>query len=706
MTISDQARRYLEKVDPAVSGQAGHDQTFHAASLLTNGFGLSEGEAWPILVDFNLRCAPPWDEKSLRRQLQQAANHKHPKPNGHLVKNGHRVTMGGGLPPPAFTPPPKKILPSRTYHLKDSPLPTPIVDGTREHIKAAFSEGEFIRLTRGVFNDEGREIPNPKEARATFNREYWLDRLDKSNGNPNAFLSTSARNGIYVAVNPFKEEGKDDADVTAFRHVLIEWDKKLTRAQQYDLIVKSELPCTAVIDSGGKSVHAWVRVDAKDRQEYTEAVQFIYGHFEASGYPLDTANRNPSRYSRLAGCVRFDERQELLALNIGAESFKAWRRKLEAEDIPRCHSIKELLRKDTKNDPSCIIGFRDRETIRYLCKGKAAWIIGPSGIGKSTLNMEFAVGWALGRPVFGITPARPLRSLIVQAENDEYDLAEMLQGWAAAHQLDVDFDPDGILDIVEQNVRPQTEKAIGLKFLDRLHRLIEREQPDIVWVDPLLSYAGLDVNRQDQVMQFLGEGIEPILEETGAVMIGVHHTGKFKATKKEIETWTPMDFAYAGLGSSTLVNWARAVMTLVPIDEAANAYRLELAKRGSRAGAKHPDGSNAYSTLYLRQTRKGGIKWEQVDPPEETGLRDNAKGGRPSNVETVATSNLHEITSKIPAEGESARSLAKRLESFSRKNGCSVSQSTVRSKLLDRLIENGKLAFNEASGNYQKGPNA
>ena len=38
-----------------------------------------------------------------------------------------------------------------------------------------------------------------------------------------------------------------------------------------------------------------------------------------------------------------------------------------------------------------------------------------------------------GRPLFGIVPARPLKSLLIQAENDEGDLAEMRDGVIAGY---------------------------------------------------------------------------------------------------------------------------------------------------------------------------------------------------------------------------------------------------------------------------------
>ena len=61
---------------------------------------------------------------------------------------------------------------------------------------------------------------------------------------------------------------------------------------------------------------------------------------------------------------------------------------------------------------------------RFLCRGGGLLLVGPTGIGKSSLSMQMMISWALGRGLFGVEPARPVISLLIQAENDEGDLAE------------------------------------------------------------------------------------------------------------------------------------------------------------------------------------------------------------------------------------------------------------------------------------------
>ena len=137
---------------------------------------------------------------------------------------------------------------------------------------------------------------------------------------------------------------------------------------------------------------------------------------------VDPNNANPSRLSRLPNAMRFDSRQELYALNIGAKSWQDFEAQNQAEAIGDRILLSELAEFDAENDPDNILGNR------WLCKGGSCLFVGQSGIGKSSLCMQMSMNWALGRTTFGIRPERPLKSLIAQAENDRRDVAEMFQG--------------------------------------------------------------------------------------------------------------------------------------------------------------------------------------------------------------------------------------------------------------------------------------
>lgn len=66
------ARSYVKCIEPAVSGQGGHDQTFVTAVRVCRGFNLTEEEGVMVMREWNRSCRPPWTEKELRRKVREA----------------------------------------------------------------------------------------------------------------------------------------------------------------------------------------------------------------------------------------------------------------------------------------------------------------------------------------------------------------------------------------------------------------------------------------------------------------------------------------------------------------------------------------------------------------------------------------------------------------------------------------------------------
>lgn len=70
--VIDRARKYLAKIPGAVSGQRGHDRTFHAACVLVLGFELSKDDALPLMHEWNVTCVPPWSTPELEHKVDDA----------------------------------------------------------------------------------------------------------------------------------------------------------------------------------------------------------------------------------------------------------------------------------------------------------------------------------------------------------------------------------------------------------------------------------------------------------------------------------------------------------------------------------------------------------------------------------------------------------------------------------------------------------
>lgn len=85
----ESARKYLSKVEGAVSGAGGHNRTYRTAMLLVEGFGLNEGQALDLMREWNEKCQPKWLDHELQHKIESASEKAIQSRIGHLlVKKG------------------------------------------------------------------------------------------------------------------------------------------------------------------------------------------------------------------------------------------------------------------------------------------------------------------------------------------------------------------------------------------------------------------------------------------------------------------------------------------------------------------------------------------------------------------------------------------------------------------------------------------
>jgi RecA-family ATPase len=174
---------------------------------------------------------------------------------------------------------------------------------------------------------------------------------------------------------------------------------------------------------------------------------------------------------------------------------------------------------------------------RYLCKGSGMFIVAPSGQGKSTLSVQLATEWALGWSSIGIPAARPLRTLIVQAEDDEGDVHEMSE-WTNNH----DFSPEQKLLIARNTQIELVNDSVGFSFLDTLDELLQQWPCDIVIINPYTSYLGGDAKDEDLANNWLRAKLNPLLTKHGCGTVIMHHTPKTNFARSD--DYTTSEFMY------------------------------------------------------------------------------------------------------------------------------------------------------------------
>ena len=204
--------------------------------------------------------------------------------------------------------------------------------------------------------------------------------------------------------------------------------------------------------------------------------------------------------------------------------------------------------------------------------GDIAFLNSGAGMGKSVSMAQMAMSWALGLPYFGITPSRPLRILHYVGEDDEATMGQIREGFLK-HSLAItgqqlthkDLEP------LDEMLMTQFDRtAIGNFFLAESKNEIEAIKPDMVFINPLLSYIGGDPVQE--ATPFLRVGLMPILAANKCAALIAHHTCKLNR-----ESWKTMDPTYSGIGGSEMANIPRVVLTLMPARD--GMIRLQAAKR-------------------------------------------------------------------------------------------------------------------------------
>lgn len=99
--VAERCRAYVRTCEPAVQGNNGSSAMLRVARIVFHGFGLSEAEGWPVLVDWNRELAsPPFDEQketgpdSLSRKMREAIDT--PLPSGLGWTNRGELAERGG----------------------------------------------------------------------------------------------------------------------------------------------------------------------------------------------------------------------------------------------------------------------------------------------------------------------------------------------------------------------------------------------------------------------------------------------------------------------------------------------------------------------------------------------------------------------------------------------------------------------------------
>ena len=335
-----------------------------------------------------------------------------------------------------------------------------------------------------------------------------ISELRKCNGDLGSVMGDyDPEVGAWIRFNPLDGKGCKNSNVVEYRFALVECDN-MDLAKQNALIRELELPVACLVYSGGKSIHAIVKVDAADYKEYRKRVDYLYKICKKNGLSIDEQNKNPSRLSRMPGIWRGNNKQFLIDTNIGKESWNEWQEWIESvnDDLPEPEALESVWDNMPELSPPLID--------HVLRQGHKMLIAGPSKAGKSFLQIEMCIAIAEGRKWLTWQCAQG-RVMYVNLELDRP---------SCLHRFKDVYNAMGIPAKNLQNIDIWNLRGNSIpmdKLAPKLIRRAAKKDYIAIVIDPIYKVITGDENSADQMANFCNQ-FDKVCNELGCAVIYCH----------------------------------------------------------------------------------------------------------------------------------------------------------------------------------------
>ena len=378
------------------------------------------------------------------------------------------------------------------------------------YLETLFEAGENVGYVTASWEKDGKYLPQKGSWDRTAGQ--LIEQLSKCDDDIGAVLGDyNTEAGAWIRFNPLDGNGCKNENVTDFRYALVESDS-MELGKQVAMIRQLELPVACLVFSGKKSVHAIVKVEAANYDEYRKRGNYLYDVMQKNGMAIDTQNKNPSRLSRMPGAIRNEHKQFLMDTNFGKASWNEWYDWIEGvnDNLPETENLSSVWDELPELSPPLIDG--------VLRQGHKMLIAGPSKAGKSFALIELCISIAEGRPWLGF-PCAKGKVLYV---NLELDRASCLHRFRDVYEA-LDWEPRNVGSIDIWNLRG---KSLPMdKLAPKLIRRAQKRGFLAIIIDPIYKVITGDENSADQMAAFCNQ-FDLVCTELGCAVIYCHHHSK------------------------------------------------------------------------------------------------------------------------------------------------------------------------------------
>ncbi len=387
------------------------------------------------------------------------------------------------------------------------------------YLEALFDSTDRVSYVTETWEKEGRHMP--KKGASDRTAGELIAALHRCTDVSDVIGTVNEEAGAWIRFNPM--DGKDvrNDNVTAFNYALVESDSQDIE-KQYALMQELQLPIAVLVHSGGKSLHAIVRVDAGSIEEYRSRVDYLYTVCRKNGLEIDGQNKNPSRLSRMPGVTRRGNKQYIVAQDMGQPSFTAWKEYVESvnDDLPDFESMADFFDAPPPLADELIAG--------CLRQGHKMLLSGPSKAGKSLALMALTIAIAEGIPWMGMR-CRQGRVLYI---NLELDRASCWHRFKQIYQA-LHITPRALSNADVWNLRGHSLPMD--KLAPKLIRRAAKGNYTAVIIDPIYKIITGDENSAEQMALFCNQFDRLCTELSTAVIYCHHHSKGAQGGKRAID---------------------------------------------------------------------------------------------------------------------------------------------------------------------------
>lgn len=378
-------------------------------------------------------------------------------------------------------------------------------------LKTLFKSGEYVGyVSNDVYFNKDHDRYEPLKGVYYRTVDDLLKSLDRYPDDLGATIGDWKKEaGAWIRINPLDGKGASKKNVTRYSYCLIESDD-LPIKDQEETFKRLNLPIATMVYSGGKSIHAIVKIDATNIQEYEERVQFCYDFLKNNGISIDVQNKDPNRLSRMPGVTRNGVVQTLLGVNIGYDSWKDWMESIGETTDFVLEDVGSLILNPPPLAPEVIHGL--------LRKGHKFLLSGASKSGKSFALIELAIAFSQGTEWFGFKCEKAKVCYI----NLEIDRPSAIDRFGIITDA-LKIDRRVIENIKLINLRGKAKPLNEL--VPELVKDLRDSQIDVIIIDPIYKVITGDENNATEMAQFCNQ-FDILCDKLHTTVIYAHHHSK------------------------------------------------------------------------------------------------------------------------------------------------------------------------------------